>query len=173
MDAAACEQAMARSAHGDAGLEEESEGEWGDEGAESREERMQLLKGALERLPHCLAALKRIYAVPDPHLVAAPANPLQGAAQPARSLPVGGAGGGGAAVLREGGKDETTPDGAGESAGAAGVDEGGKENQEPAARAHRRGSTGVHAAAGAEGGIAISAQPAAGRFSSGLQPFPR
>lgn len=64
MEAAACGQALARGAHGGEGegLEEESEGEGddeGDEGAGSREERMQVLKGALERLPHCLAEVCR------------------------------------------------------------------------------------------------------------------
>lgn len=57
-------QALARSAHGGEGegVEEESEGEGddeGDEGAGSREERMQVLKGAVERLPHCLAEVCR------------------------------------------------------------------------------------------------------------------
>ena len=63
-DAAAFGQALARGAHGGEGerLGEESEGEGvdeGDEGAGSREERMQVLKGALERLPHCLAEVCR------------------------------------------------------------------------------------------------------------------
>ena len=83
----------------------------------------------------------------------------------------GGAGGDAAAVCGEGGKDET-PDGAGE--GGVGmedalVDEGGKGHQEPAARACRRGSSGVYAAGAGEGGMALSAQPLAGRVSSGLQ----
>ena len=53
------------------------------------------------------------------------------------------------------------------------VDEEAKENQEPAARACRRGSSGVYAAGAGEGGMAISAQPAAGRLSSGVQALPR
>ena len=64
MEAGACGRALGRSAHGGEGegLEKESEGEGddeGDEGAGRREERMQVLKGALERLPHCLAEVCR------------------------------------------------------------------------------------------------------------------
>ena len=196
--AAAFGQALARGAHGGEGegLGEESEGEGddeGDEGAGSREERMQVLKGAVERLPHCLAEvcrkslpslmkepyddlqketysrlccaqLKGVYAAPETRL-AAPTNPLEAAAPSARSLAAGGAGGDAAAVCGEGGKDET-PDGAGEGGVAvedALVDEGGKANQEPAARACRRGSSGVYATGAGEGGMAICAQPGAGR----------
>ena len=164
---------------------------------------MQVLKGALERLPHCLAEvcrkslpslmkepydnlqketysrlccaqLKGVYAAPETRL-AAPTKPLEAAAPSAHSLPAGGAGGDAAAVCGEGGKDET-PDGAGE--GGVGmedalVDEGGKGHQEPAARACRRGSSGVYGAGAAEGATAISAQPAAGRVRSGLQGLPR